>query len=44
MKILKSSGRIRAGAAALALLGSITWAGTVGAAGTLSGTSISNLF
>lgn len=43
MKTLKTSSRIRAGAAALALLGSITWAGTASAAGTLSGTSISNL-
>ncbi|MEQ1813844.1 MAG: hypothetical protein ABL860_05260 [Candidatus Nitrotoga sp.] len=43
MKTSKSSGRIRAGATALALLGSITWAGTASAAGTLSGTSISNL-
>ncbi|MEQ1837988.1 MAG: hypothetical protein ABL858_06595 [Candidatus Nitrotoga sp.] len=43
MKTLKTSSRIRAGAAALALLGSITWAGTASAAGTASGTSISNL-
>lgn len=47
MKALKSNsrirGQIRAGAAALALLGSITWAGTASAAGTASGTSISNL-
>ncbi len=43
MKTLKTSSRIRAGAVALALLGSITWAGTVSALGSASGTSISNL-
>jgi hypothetical protein len=43
MKTLKYSNQIRAGTAALALLGSIIWAGTASAAGTASGTSISNL-
>lgn len=43
MKTSKYSNQIRAGTAALALLGSIIWAGTASAAGTASGTSISNL-
>ena len=48
MKVSKFSSpniknRARAGAVALALLSSITWAGVASAAGTLSGTDISNL-
>ncbi len=43
MKASQSNSRLRAGAVALALLGSITWAGAASAAGTVSGTSISNL-
>ena len=43
MKAITLNRRLRAGATALALLGTLFWGGTASAAGTLSGTSISNL-
>lgn len=43
MKAITSNRRLRAGATALALLGTLFWGGTASAAGTASGTSISNL-